>query len=174
MVRLMNSQKRPDQMERSRRGREARASRAPCLASRQTHLRPIRNAKGDTLRINLSKTDCGKERGSAARDAPRLDRDGRAPQSFQCCGQSKPVKVNQSDSVGQAGGQNPCKSIKINNLQNKQLQSGQTVYILVNMVKNSQSSSGSGRSGVARSFAACFSLLERFGNQSLLTAAFRK
>jgi hypothetical protein len=52
--------------------------------------------------------------------------------------QSKPVKVNQTSSPGQAGGPNPCKPLTMNNLRNKQPSSGQTMLNLVNMVKTSQ------------------------------------
>jgi hypothetical protein len=55
--------------------------------------------------------------------------------------QSNWVKPGQTDSVGQAGGQNTCKSLTINNLQNKQPYPGQTGINLVNMVKISQSTS---------------------------------
>ena len=59
------------------------------------------------------------------------------------CGEggSKPVKVNQTSSLGQARGRNPCKVLTMNNLQNKQPPSSQTGVNLVNMVKISQSAS---------------------------------
>ena len=50
-------------------------------------------------------------------------------------GGSNPVKVNQTDLVGQAGTSNPCKCFIINSLQNKQLLSGQT---MLNLVKHGQ------------------------------------
>jgi hypothetical protein len=49
--------------------------------------------------------------------------------------QSKWVKVGQTSSVGQAGGRSPCKSLKMNNLQNKQHLFGQT---MLNLVKHGQ------------------------------------
>jgi hypothetical protein len=49
--------------------------------------------------------------------------------------QSYSVKVGQSDSVGQADGQNPRKSLIMSSLHNNQLQSGQTI---VNLVKHGQ------------------------------------
>jgi F-type H+-transporting ATPase subunit a len=64
------------------------ASRAQWLASRQTHLHPTPFAQNDALRINKSKSDFAGQKGSAARDAPRHDRDGRAPKSFQSRAQS--------------------------------------------------------------------------------------
>jgi len=54
---------------------------------------------------------------------------------------SKPVKAGQTDMEGQASGLNPYKSMKINDLQNKQLWVGQTMINLVNMVKINQSAS---------------------------------
>ena len=55
----------------SERKRGARASRAPWLASRQTHLRPRPIAQDETLRSNRSKTGFGKQRRSAARHVRR-------------------------------------------------------------------------------------------------------
>jgi len=49
---------------------------------------------------------------------------------------SNPVKVNQTDSDAQAAGQNPCKSLNINSLQNKQLCSRQTIFNLVKRGQN--------------------------------------
>ena len=63
----------------------ARASRARCVASRQTPLRPTPLVQGHALLINMSKTYCGTQSGSAARDAPHRDRDGRAPQTSRSC-----------------------------------------------------------------------------------------
>ena len=59
------------------RKRGARASHARCLASRRTHLRPLSRRA---------------QQGSAARDAPRHDRDGRAPQASPSQSQSKWIK----------------------------------------------------------------------------------
>ena len=112
----------------------ARASRPQCLASRQTHHRPGFIAQGDHLPVNGSKTCCGKDRGSAARDA--APRPGRSHSLIlPRCPQSKPVKPGQSSLVGQAGASNLCKYFKMNSLQNKQPRSGQT---MCNLVKHGQ------------------------------------
>ncbi len=55
----------------SERKRGARASRAPWLASRQTHLRPKPIAHDETLRSNWSKTGFGKKRRRAVRHIRR-------------------------------------------------------------------------------------------------------
>ncbi len=51
-------------------------------------------------------------------------------------GRSNPVKPGQTDSLGQAAGRNPCKALKMNNLRNKQLQSGQTMLNVVTCGQN--------------------------------------
>jgi len=57
-------------------------------------------------------------------------------------GQSSSVKLGQTDSVGQAAGQNPCKTFKMNSLQNKQLYSSQTMVNLVTYGQNKPILSG--------------------------------
>jgi hypothetical protein len=52
--------------------------------------------------------------------------------------------VSQTDSVGQAAGQNPCKALKMNSLQNKRLQSTQTVLSLVKRGQNEPTRLGFG------------------------------
>jgi hypothetical protein len=98
----------------------------PNTSSPDTHRAGRRSAHQD-VKDGLWKTEgeCG-----ARRPALRPGRSRSSIIPLPC-----PIKVNQSDSVGQAGGQNPCKSLTMSSLQNKQLSAGQTI---LNLVKHGQ------------------------------------
>ena len=107
--------------------RGARASRARCLASRQTHPRPIPIAHGDHLRFNMSKPNCRKQRGCAAGDAPHHAGDGRAPNSSFChpsIGLRVVPQSNQSNRSNWGSAESPltgiiCKGFCMNDMRNK-------------------------------------------------------
>ncbi len=62
-------------------GERARPARGVWRPARHTFPRDTPSGLATLARIESSKGESGKQRGSAARDAPHCDRDGRAPQT---------------------------------------------------------------------------------------------
>jgi hypothetical protein len=74
--------------------------------------------------------------GVIARLPEQMPQAGLAGQLVQLAAGSNPVKVGQTDLLGQAGSQNQCKSITMNSLQNKSRSASQTMLNLVNHDQN--------------------------------------